>query len=326
MRATDKPLSRAVCTDWSPESWRQKVAMQQAEYPDPVHLAQVVSELAALPPLVHYREIEALKLGLARAAEGQSLVLQGGDCAESFQDCGSDSILARLTALLQASLILRHGTGIPVICLGRLAGQYAKPRSQSTETRDGVTLPPYRGDIINRIEFTSAGRIPDPNLLLRGYERSALTLNFVRTLAAWNFSDLREFMDWQPALSGSSAHFRELTRIREVVKREMAVMGEDGDPSTAAERIGFYTSHEMLAFDYDLAQTRHVSGKGWYNLTTHLPWIGVRTNAPDGAHVELAADADPGALLTEALRRGPVHAFTPVVPSIADVYREMTSA
>jgi len=279
-------LSRAVCADWSPRSWRQKVAAQQAEYPDPAELARVVAELGALPPLVHYREIEALKLGLARAAEGKFLVLQGGDCAESFEDCGSDSILAKLTALLQMSLLLRHGTGIPVLCLGRMAGQYAKPRSQSTETRDGVTLPAYRGDIINRIEFTRAGRIPDPSLLLRGYERSALTLNFVRTLAAWNFSDLREFMDWQPDLAGSSVHLRELTRILDLVKREMGVMDEDAGPLVNAERVGFYTSHEILAFDYDVAQTRHVPGKGWYNLTTHLPWIGVRTNAPDGAHVE----------------------------------------
>jgi 3-deoxy-7-phosphoheptulonate synthase len=272
-------LSSAACADWSPKSWRLKAAAQQAEYPDPAELARVVAELGALPPLVHYREIEALKLGLARAAEGKVLVMQGGDCAESFKDCGSDAILAKLTALLQTSLILRHGTGIPVLCLGRLAGQYAKPRSEPTETRDGVTLPSYRGDIINRVDFTRAGRIPDPTLLLRGYERSALTLNFVRTLAAWNFADLRGNMDWQPVLAGNSVHLRELTRILDVVKREMAA-DEDAAP------IGFYTSHEMLAFDYDLAQTRHVPGKGWYNLTTHLPWIGVRTNAPDGAHVE----------------------------------------
>jgi len=272
--------SRAAGADWSPESWRQKAAAQQAEYPDPAELARVVAELGALPPLVHYREIEALKHGLARAAEGKVLVLQGGDCAESFKECGSDTILAKLTALLQTSLILRHGTGIPVLCLGRLAGQYAKPRSAPTETRDGVTLPSYRGDIINRIEFTRAGRVPDPSLLLRGYERSALTLNFVRTLAAWSFTDLHGIMDWQPALAGNSVHLRELTRILAEVKREMAVMDDD------AGRIGFYTSHEMLAFDYDLAQTRHIPGKGWYNLTTHLPWIGVRTNAPDGAHVE----------------------------------------
>src|SRR5882724_2999018 len=146
--------SSAACANWSPESWRQKVASQQTEYPDTAELARVVAELGALPPLVHYREIEALKLGLARAAEGRLFVMQGGECAESFKDCGRNSILARLTALLQASLILRHGTGMPVLCLGRLAGQYAKPRSQSTETRDGVTLPAYRGDIINRIEFT----------------------------------------------------------------------------------------------------------------------------------------------------------------------------
>jgi 3-deoxy-7-phosphoheptulonate synthase len=279
-------LPRRKSPPWSPESWRQKAAAQQAEYPDPAELARAVAELGALPPLVHYREIEALKAGLARAAEGQCFVLQGGDCAESFEDCGSDRILAKLTALLQMSLILRHGTGMPVLCLGRLAGQYAKPRSQSTETRNGVTLPAYRGDIINRIEFTRAGRVPDPSLLLRGYERSALTLNFVRTLAAWNFTDLHAIMDWQPELAGSSVHLRELTRILEVVKREMRIMDQDAGSFATAGRTGVYTSHEMLAFDYDLAQTRYVADRGWYNLTTHLPWIGVRTNAPDGAHVE----------------------------------------
>ncbi len=272
-------LPGAACSDWSPESWRQKAAAQQAEYPDSAELTRAVAELGALPPLVHHREIEALKLGLARAAAGKLFVLQGGDCAESFQDCGSDGILARLTALLQMSLILRHGTGMPVFCVGRIAGQYAKPRSQPTETRNGVTLPAYRGDIINRIEFTSAGRVPDPNLLLRGYERSALTLNFVRTLAAAGFTDLRELMDWQPELDGSSVHARELTRILDAVKREVENIDEAG-------QVGFFTSHETLAFEYDLAQTRHVPGKGWYNLTTHLPWIGVRTNTPDGAHVE----------------------------------------
>ncbi|HYC92034.1 MAG TPA: 3-deoxy-7-phosphoheptulonate synthase class II [Thermoanaerobaculia bacterium] len=273
-------LTRRKSGPWSPESCRQKVAAQQAEYPDPAELARTVAELGALPPLVHDREIEALKAGLARAAEGECFVLQGGDCAESFSECGSDSIMARLTALLQMSLILRHGTGMPVLCLGRLAGQYAKPRSHPTETRDGVTLPAYRGDIINRSEFTAAARVPDPSLLLRGYERSALTLNFVRTLAASNFADLREIMDWQPHLAGSSVHLRELTQILDVVRHELAV------PDPNAGRIGLYTSHEMLALDYDLAQTRYVTGKGWYNLTTHLPWIGVRTNAPDGAHVE----------------------------------------
>ena len=271
------PLPASSYGDWSSESWRQKAAAQQAEYPDAAELARVVAELGALPPLVHYREIEALKLGLGRAAAGKLFLLQGGDCAESFQDCGSDSILARLTALLQMSLILRHGTGMPVLCVGRMAGQYAKPRSQPTETRNGVTLPAYRGDIINRIAFTSADRIPDPSLLLRGYERSALTLNFVRMLAAAGFTDLRELMDWQPALDGSSVHARELTRILDAVKREV---------ESVDEQIGFYTSHETLAFEYDLAQTRHVPGRGWYNLTTHLPWIGVRTNTPDGAHVE----------------------------------------
>jgi 3-deoxy-7-phosphoheptulonate synthase len=274
-----QPGSSRAPREWSPESWRGKVAAQQAEYPDPAELARVAAELRALPPLVHHREVDALRLALARAARGELLVLQGGDCAESFGDCGSESILVRLAALVQMRLILGHGTGMPVVCLGRMAGQYAKPRSQPTETRDGVTLPAYRGDIINRSEFTQAARLPDPALLLRGYERSALTLNFVRALAASQFADLYELMNWQPDLGGSSSHRRELTRIREAVRHELALQSD-------AARSGFYTSHEMLAFDYDLAQTRHVAGKGWYNLTTHLPWIGVRTNAPDGAHVE----------------------------------------
>src|SRR5579862_2844953 len=170
-------------TDWAPDSWQGKAAAQQPTYPDPDALARVVTSIRALPPLVTSWEVEQLKGELARAARGEAFLLQGGDCAESFDDCRSDTIAAKLKILMQMSLVLVHGTRKRVIRVGRIAGQYAKPRSSDSETRGGVTLPAYRGDTVNREAFTEEDRTPDPTLLLRGYERAGLTLNFIRALA-----------------------------------------------------------------------------------------------------------------------------------------------
>lgn len=175
---------------WTPDSWRTRPATQQAQYPDDAALRNVVEQIRRLPPLVTSWEVEALKKEIARAARGEAFVLQGGDCAESFDDCRPEPLTAKLKILMQMSLVLVHAARRPVIRIGRIAGQYAKPRSADSETRGDVTLPAYRGDLVNRDAFTAEDRAPDPMLMLRGYERAALTLNFVRALTDGGFADL----------------------------------------------------------------------------------------------------------------------------------------
>src|SRR5512142_1954046 len=183
-------------TTWSPTSWQGKPAAQQVGYGDPAALARVMDEMGRLPPLVTSWEVEGLRTELAKAARGEAFLLQGGDCAESFDDCRSDPIAGKLKILLQMSLVLVHGTRKPVVRVGRIAGQYAKPRSADVETRGDVTLPAYRGDIINRDAFTAEDREPDPVLMLRAYERAALTLNFIRALVDGGFADLHHPEQW----------------------------------------------------------------------------------------------------------------------------------
>src|SRR5499427_478369 len=185
-----------VTTPWHPAGWQARPAQQQPKYKDPAHLERVVAELAKLPPIVVSWEIDALRERLAAAQRGQAFLLQGGDCAETYADCESDQIAKKLKILLQMSLVLLHGLKKPIIRVGRMAGQYAKPRSVDTETRNGVTLPSYRGDLVNRPEFTAEARAADPDLLLRGYERAALTLNFVRALVDGGFADLHHPEYW----------------------------------------------------------------------------------------------------------------------------------
>ena len=183
-------------TDWHPASWSQYPASQQATYPDQAALERVIAELSKLPPLVTSWEVDALKEHVALAQRGQAFVLQGGDCAETFAECTSENIVAKLKILLQMSLVILYGLKKPVIRVGRMAGQYAKPRSADTETRDGVTLPSYRGDNVNRREFDAGARVPDPELLLRGYEHAAMTLNFIRSLVEGGFADLHHPEYW----------------------------------------------------------------------------------------------------------------------------------
>jgi 3-deoxy-7-phosphoheptulonate synthase len=273
---------------WTPESWQAKTVAQSVRYPDPAALARVLAEMRQLPPLVTSWEVEALRNQLAAAARGEAFLLQGGDCAESFDDCRSESISAKLKILMQMSLVLVHGTRLPVVRVGRIAGQYAKPRSADLETKDGVSLPSYRGDSVNREPFTEEDRTPDPLLLLRGYERAALTLNFVRALADGGFADLHHPEYWDISFAHGARHVDEYHRIvdqiREGISFVTAVTGIDATP---LKRVDFYTSHEALALPYDAAQTRTVPRRpGWYNLSTHMPWIGMRTAAVDGGHVE----------------------------------------
>ncbi len=273
--------------DWHPAGWRNHTALQQPQYPDDAALAAVQGELSRLPPLVTSAEILALKQHIARAQEGRSFLLQGGDCAESFSDCESGLISNRLKILLQMSLVLVHGLRKPVVRVGRFAGQYAKPRSADLETKDGVTLPSYRGDFINAPEFTEAARVPDPRRMVKGHARSAMTMNFVRALIDGGFADLHHPEYWDlgwVSQSPQSAQYRKLVQSVSDAIRFMETIS--GEPAHNVNRTEFYTSHEALLLPYEEALTRQVPRQdGWFNLSTHYPWIGMRTAQLDGAHV-----------------------------------------
>jgi 3-deoxy-7-phosphoheptulonate synthase len=245
-----------------------------------------VAELAALPPLVTPWEIEQLKAQIAEAASGRRFLLQGGDCAESFNDLGRSAVTNKIKILLQMSLVLVHGIQKPVIRVGRMAGQYAKPRSADVETRDGVTLPCYRGDIVNGSAFTASARTADPVLMLRGYERAAMTLNYVRALTRGGFADLHHPENWELGFIRKSELADEYREIVGNVSRALRFMENVlGIHAEAMERVDIYTSHEGLLLPYEQAQTRNSGGR-WYNVSTHLPWIGARTLQQDGAHIE----------------------------------------
>lgn len=273
---------------WSVDSWKERHANQQPTYSDTVALGEVVAALRLLPPLVTSWEVDHLKSLIADAQHGNGWLLQGGDCAESFEDCQAEPIASKLKVLLQMSLVLVYGSRQRIIRVGRIAGQYAKPRSSDTEERGGVTLPTYRGDLINRRVFSDGHRRADPQLLLRGYERAALTLNFIRALSQGGFADLHHPENWKLLFAAGSA---ESERYRQVVH----ALGDavrfvetiSNTPLAELRRVDFFTSHEALHLHYEQALTREsVRGCGWYNLGTHLPWLGDRTRALDGAHIE----------------------------------------
>lgn len=275
-------------SNWTPDSWRTRSALQQPNYPDLAALEGVQNELALLPPLVTSWEILVLKKQLAEAQEGKRFLLQGGDCAESFSDCESGLISNRLKVLLQMSLVLVHGLRLPVVRVGRFAGQYAKPRSTDTETKDGITLPSYRGDFINQPEFTEAARIPDPRRMVKGHARSAMTMNFVRALIDGGFADLHhpEYwdLDWVSHSPLSDEYHKMVEAVGNAVRFMETISGVD---LHNLNRADFYTSHEALLLPYEQALTRKVPRQnGWFNLSTHFPWIGMRTADIDGAHTE----------------------------------------
>ena len=275
-------------TSWHPAGWQGKPAQQQPVYDDPAALERVVAELSRLPPIVVSWEIEALRERLAAAQRGQAFLLQGGDCAETFADCESDSIAKKLKILLQMSLVLLHGLKKPIIRVGRMAGQYAKPRSADTETRDGVTLPSFRGDLVNRPEFTPEARRADPQLLLRGYERAALTLNFARALVEGGFADLHHPEYWDLGFVKHAPLKDAYQRIVQSIGDALDFFeGISGRRVHEATLVDFFASHEGLHLLYEQAQTRYIPRQDrWYNLSTHMPWIGMRTAKLDGAHVE----------------------------------------
>ncbi len=277
---------------WSPTSWQSRPQAQAVQYPDQGAVDRAFDRLRALPPLVTSWEIERLRTLIAEAQVGKRFLLQGGDCAETFADCRPDVISAKLKILLQMSLVLVQGSKKPVIRVGRFAGQYAKPRSSAIEARDGQELPSYFGDLVNRQGFTSRDRIPDPELLVAAYMHAALTLNFIRSLTAGGFADLHhpEFWDLSSLQRADLSpqlrnDYQRMTEQLGEALRFMEALGE----STVDEltRVDFFASHEGLSLHYEAAQTRPVPRReGYYDLTTHLPWIGERTREVDGAHIE----------------------------------------
>jgi 3-deoxy-7-phosphoheptulonate synthase len=273
---------------WSPDSWRQVKALQQPTYPDQEALERAILHLQSLPPLVTSWEVNALKTKLARAATGQAFVLQGGDCAERFDECGAEPIKNRLKILLQMSLVLVYGLKTPVIRVGRLAGQYAKPRSSDVEERGGQSLPAYRGDIVNGSAFDAVDRVPDPRRLIEAHQLSALTLNFVRALTEGGFADLRHPEYWDLDFVAHSPLANEYQEMVASIRDSLRFVETLGDlPTSSIQRASFYTSHEALLLYYEEAHTRPVPHMpGAWNLSTHFPWIGMRTAQPDGAHVE----------------------------------------
>ena len=273
---------------WAPDSWRDKPALQLPRYPDASALEAALAELRQLPPLVTSWEIFALKKQIAEAQEGKRFLLQGGDCAENFGDCESGTISNRLKVLLQMSLVLVHGLRLPVVRVGRFAGQYAKPRSADMETRGEVSLPSYRGDVVNGPEFTAQARVPDPRRMLTAHARSAMTMNFVRALIDGGFADLHHPEYWSLNWVGCSPLAEDYQKMVNSIGDAVRFMETlAGAEVHNLNRIDFYTSHEALLLPYEESLTRQVPRQwGWFNLSTHYPWIGMRTAALDGAHVE----------------------------------------
>ena len=276
--------------NWTPTTWRDRPVKQIPSYPDVDALAGVEKRLAGYPPLVFAGEARRLKAALAAAADGRAFVLQGGDCAESFGDFNANSIRDTFRVLLQMAVVLTFGASMPVVKLGRMAGQFAKPRSSDTETIDGLTLPSYRGDTINGPEFTAAARIPDPVRMETGYFQSAGTLNLLRAFASGGYADLHEVHRWNLSFVNRSPlveQYRDLAARIDETLGFMAACGITSGTTPQIRETDFYTSHEALLLPYEQALTRVDSTSGdWYACSAHFLWIGDRTRQPDGAHVE----------------------------------------
>ena len=278
-------------SDWNKSDWRAKPRIQMPDYTDAAALNAVEAQLSKYPPLVFAGEARRLKAHLADAARGEAFLLQGGDCAEAFDQFSADSIRDTFKVMLQMSMVLTYGAKVPVIKLGRMAGQFAKPRSAPTETVNGVELPSYRGDIINELPFTSEARIPDPAKMLQAYTQAAATLNLLRAFSTGGFADMNRVHSWTLGFTdGSEAEkYREIaSRIQDTIDF-MAAAGITADTTHEFSSVEFYTSHESLLLEYEEALTRIDSTSGkWLAGSGHLIWIGDRTRQPDGAHVEFA--------------------------------------
>ena len=277
---------------WQPNSWRDHPIKQVPDYPDAEKLAGVEAKLAAMPPLVFAGEAQSLKRQLGEVAEGRAFLLQGGDCAESFAEFSANNIRDSFKVILQMAVVLTFGASMPVVKVGRVAGQFAKPRSSPMENVDGIDLPSYRGDMINAMPFTEKDRVPDPKRLLRVYEQSAATLNLLRAFAQGGLADLTKVHSWVTEfLSGTpqADRFQELAGRIEESLNFMRACGITPETARPLAETDFYTSHESLLLNYEEALTRRdtiTDEKDWYATSAHMIWIGDRTRQPDGAHVE----------------------------------------
>ena len=282
-----------VDTDWSPDSWRSRPAAQQPEWPDPAEYEATVRRLAGLPPLVFAGEADTLLESLALVSEGKAFLLQAGDCAESFGAFSANAIRDKPKIILQMSVVLTYSSGVPTVKVGRIAGQFAKPRSSPTETRDGVTLPSFRGDLVNDIAFDAEARRPDPNRLEHGYHQAASTLNLLRALTKGGYADLSRVHQWNQEFVAASPEGRRYEALAAEIERAlrfMAACGIDLQQELQLHQVDCFTSHEALILGYEEALTRQDSRTGrWYDCSAHLLWIGDRTRQLDGAHVEFLA-------------------------------------
>jgi 3-deoxy-7-phosphoheptulonate synthase len=270
------------------EAWRDRPAAQQPDWPDPAAVTAVTREIARIPPLVFAGECDSLKERLAAVARGDAFVLQGGDCAETFDGSTADAIRGKLRTLLQMAVILTYAASVPVVKIGRLAGQFAKPRSSAAETRDGVALPAYRGDAVNGLEFTAQARTPDPQRMLRACHYSAATLNLCRAFTQGGYADLRQVHAWNTDFVAASPAGRRYEALAGEIDRALTFMHASGTDPAEFRTVEFYSSHEALLLEYERAMTRIDSRTGLpYDTSAHFPWIGERTRALDGAHVEL---------------------------------------
>jgi len=278
---------------WEPATWRARPAAQQPDWPDPVALEAVLDELRRQPPLVFAGEARTLTQSLARVAEGKGFLLHAGDCAETFDAFSADLIRDKLKIILQMSVVLTYSTGVPTVKVGRIAGQFAKPRSSATEVRDGVELPSFRGDMVNDVAFDVAARLPDPARLLRGYHQASSTLNLLRAFTKGGFADLNRVHQWNLEFVRSSGEGRRYEAMADGIDRALRFMsacGIDLEAEMQLHQVDFYTSHEALLLGYEEALTRRDSLTGdWYDCSAHLVWVGERTRQPDGAHIEFLA-------------------------------------
>ncbi len=276
--------------NWSRSSWRDMPIKQQPVYPDQKHLEEVESLLKNYPPLVFAGEARNLKKSLADVCNGKAFLLQGGDCAESFSEFHAHNIRDTFKVMMQMAVVMTFAGGVPVVKVGRLGGQFAKPRSSDFETVNGVTLPSYRGDIINGVDFTEASRVPDPQRMIQAYNQSAATLNLLRAFASGGLADLHQVHAWNLGFVGQNEltqKYEDLSRQIDDSLRFMAACGITSDTYRTLRETDFYTSHEALLLPYEEAFTRQDSMTGeWYDVSSHMLWIGDRTRQLDGAHVE----------------------------------------
>ena len=274
---------------WSPSSWSQLHAAQQPDWPDAEVLKAALTQIATMPPLVFAGESRALQDSLARVAAGEAFLLQGGDCAETFAAFGADAIRDKLKVLLQMAVVLTYGAQLPVVKVGRIAGQFAKPRSSSVETIDGVELPAWRGDAVNALDATFEARTPDPMRLVQMYHQSAATLNLLRAFTRGGFADLEKVHVWNQEFVAASPEGRRYEALANEIARALRFLvacGIDVASDPVFSTVDFWTSHEALLLGYEEALTRQDSLTGtWYDCSAHMLWIGERTRDPDGAHV-----------------------------------------